>query len=148
MRYYLDTEFDGFGGNLLSLALIREDGPSLYLVYTDHAAQEPWVRENVLPIMRSVPYEVTVVNCSMQGGAARIAEFLAGDDMPHINTDWPDDVAYFCKAIIVGPGFMVDIPHLMFEVHRVDAYPTDLPGAVQHNAWWDAMALRQLLAVE
>ena len=40
---------------------------------------------------------------------------------------------------------MVNIPHLSFEVHRVDAYPTALPGAVQHNAWWDAMALRHLL---
>lgn len=28
---------------------------------------------------------------------------------------------------------------------RVDAYPTDLPDAVQHNAWWDAMALRKKL---
>ena len=26
MRYYLDTEFDGFGGPLLSLALAGEDG--------------------------------------------------------------------------------------------------------------------------
>ena len=29
---------------------------------------------------------------------------------------------------------------------RVDAYPTDLPGAVRHNAWWDAMALKHLLS--
>jgi hypothetical protein len=28
----------------------------------------------------------------------------------------------------------------------VDAYPTTLDGAIQHNAWWDAMALRHLLA--
>lgn len=40
---------------------------------------------------------------------------------------------------------MVAIPHLTFEVIRVDAYPTTLEGAVQHNAWWDAMALRHLL---
>ncbi len=32
-----------------------------------------------------------------------------------------------------------------FEMHRVDAYPTMLPGAVQHNAYWDAMALRHKL---
>lgn len=145
MNYYLDTEFDGFGGPLLSLALVREDGDSLYLVYTDHAAQQPWVRENVLPIMRAVPFPVTVVKCRHHGGAVRIAEFLLGDPAPHINTDWPDDIRYFCEAIITAPGQMVNIPHLSFEIHRVDAYPTTLPGAVQHNAWWDAMALRHLL---
>jgi hypothetical protein len=26
----------------------------------------------------------------------------------------------------------------------VDCYPTTLEGAVRHNAWWDAMALRAL----
>lgn len=145
MNYFLDTEFDGFGGPLLSLALVREDGESLYLTYIGHAAKDPWVRENVLPIMRSVPYEVGVVNCNHHGGAYRIAEFLHNDLDPHIHTDWPDDVRYFCQAIITGPGHMVAIPHIKFEVHRVDAYPTLLPNAVQHNAWWDAMALRHLL---
>lgn len=145
MNYYLDTEFDGFGGPLLSLALVREDGESLYLTYITRTVEEAWVKENVVPIMRSVPFEVSVVNCGYMGGAYRIAEFLQGDDSPHIHTDWPDDIRYFCQAIIVGPGQMVSIPHLTFEVHRVDAYPTDLPGAIQHNAWWDAMALRHLL---
>lgn len=145
MNYYLDTEFDGFGGPLLSLALVREDGASLYLVYQDHAAQQPWVRENVVPILRAVPSPVSVVNCRHRGGAYRIAEFLHGDPDPHINTDWPDDVRYFCQAIITAPGQMVAIQHLSFEIHRVDAYPTSLEGAIQHNAWWDAMALRHLL---
>jgi hypothetical protein len=36
-------------------------------------------------------------------------------------------------------------PSIKFEMHRVDAYPTTLPGAVQHNAYWDAMALRHKL---
>ncbi|CAB3904204.1 hypothetical protein LMG26858_04393 [Achromobacter anxifer] len=146
MNYYLDTEFDGFGGPLLSLALVREDGASLYLIYQGHAAQQPWVRENVLPIMRAVPLPVSAVNCHHHGGAYRIAEFLHGDPSPHINTDWPDDVRYFCQAIITAPGQMVAIPHLSFEIHRVDSYPTTLDGAIQHNAWWDAMALRHILA--
>jgi hypothetical protein len=34
---------------------------------------------------------------------------------------------------------------MTFEVHNVDCYPTALEGAVQHNAWWDAMALRAAL---
>jgi hypothetical protein len=34
---------------------------------------------------------------------------------------------------------------LKFEILRVEPYPTDLQGAVEHNAWWDAMALRRRL---
>ena len=71
-----------------------------------------------------------------------IAAFLKGDGCPEIIADWPDDIAYFCKAIVTGPGQMVNIRFLRFELHRVDAYPTTLPGAVQHNALWDARTLR------
>lgn len=155
MRYYLDTEFDGFGGRLMSLALVREDGKSFYVV-TDVYPKDEWVNKNVAPILFDVP----VVAQEIQGWysdtealgfryymclAEHIAEFLKGDPSPHIITDWPDDVRYFCEAIITGPGEMVAIPHLTLEVVRVNAYPTTLPDAIQHNAWWDAMALRHLL---
>lgn len=50
MRYYLDTEFDGFGGPLLSLALVREDGASFYVV-TSASAENEWVKANVEPIL-------------------------------------------------------------------------------------------------
>jgi hypothetical protein len=37
---------------------------------------------------------------------------------------------------------------LRFEIHRVEHYPTALVGAVEHNAWWDAMAPRDRLKRE
>ena len=43
------------------------------------------------------------------------------------------------------PGTMVRMPDLRFEFRHVQAFPTSLHGAVQHNAWWDAMALRHIL---
>jgi len=146
MRYYLDTEFNGFGGDLLSLALVREDGESCYLVVEQSLrTYEPWVEENVVPILWSIPSPLpgfaSAVSASKLG--AHIALFLEGDSDPVIVTDWPDDVRHFCAAVITGPGKMAKIPALKFEVHRVDAYPTRLQGAVQHNAWWDAMALRE-----
>jgi hypothetical protein len=148
VRYYLDTEFNGFGGELISLALVREDGYSLYVIYRLPDEIEPWVAENVIPIL----HEDRCLNIAMQisppTGARFIADFLAGDPDPVIITDWPDDIRYFCQAVIVGPGQMVNIPGLKFEMHRVDAYPTTLPGAVQHNAWWDAMALRHLFQAQ
>ena len=50
--------------------------------------------------------------------------------------------------MLTGPGTMIDIPCVTFEVHRVDAYPTDLPGAIRHNAWWDAKALQRKLTAQ
>lgn len=141
MRYFLDTEFNEFGGDLISLALVREDGTSIYLV-TDCPKPGPWVAVNVMPILDAGGDPIKVAPNEF---GRRIAAFLHGDIDPVIVTDWPDDIRYFCQAIITGPGQMVSLGMLHFVMLRVDAYPTTLPGAVQHNAWWDAMALRHAL---
>lgn len=144
MRYYLDTEFNGFGGQLLSLALVREDGESIYWVspYNFDGHWNRWVLQNVVPIYHDCPVKADMdTPLSLQ-----IMGLMQGDQSPIIVTDWPDDIRYFCQAVITAPGEMIALPDLRFEMQRVDAYPTTLPGAVQHNAWWDAMALRHLLA--
>lgn len=73
---------------------------------------------------------------------------MAGDPGPVVISDWPDDIRYFCELLITGPGQMIALPGVRFEVRRVDAYPTTLEGAVQHNALWDACALQAALASE
>jgi hypothetical protein len=140
MRYFLDTEFNGMNGDLISLALVSEDGRELYLVVP---CQNPiqWVADNVMPIIHCSGAHPIMDNPALIG--ASIATFLQRDPKPYIIADWPDDIAYFCKALIVGPGKMVDIPSLAFEIIRVDVYPTDMPEVVQHNALWDARALRR-----
>lgn len=142
MRYFLDTEFDGFGGPLISLALVSEVGGCLYLAT---ACDDPteWVRDNVMPIVTAPGADPLLVEPDQFGRL--IATFLRGDPNPVIIADWPDDIRYFCQALIVGPGQMVNIPALQFVMTRVDSYPTDLEGAVQHNALWDARALRHCL---
>lgn len=148
MRYYLDTEFNGFGGALISMAVIREDGRSFYAISpaSNGHLVDPWVAEHVFPFLDSVPPDVHISRPeSDQALADLLQAFLAGDSNPVIVSDWPDDIRYFCNAVITGPGMMVKIPQLKFEMHRVDAYPTVLTGAVQHNAWWDAMALKLFL---
>lgn len=147
MRYYLDTEFNGFGGELLSLALVREDNYSLYIIYEFNGTYEPWVKENVVPIMYAAPGipRLWFKEIDRLTGANAIRAFLQDDKTPHIISDWPDDIRYFCQSIITGPGVMVSIPQLDFSIRRVDAYPTTLENAVQHNALWDAYALKTLL---
>jgi hypothetical protein len=59
MKYYLDTEFNEFGGELISLALVREDGESLYLVYPEPKdGYGEWVKDNVVPIISDLPSHI------------------------------------------------------------------------------------------
>lgn len=148
-RYFLDTEFNEFGGELLSLALVRDDGDALYLIYPEPRTWRPWVYENVFPIMNSVPAGYNSHRVTQAEGAKLIADFFAArGGVPYIITDWPDDVRYLCEAIITGPGQMAAISRLQFDIVRVDAYPTRLANAVQHNALWDALALRDCLMAD
>lgn len=140
MRYFLDTEFNEFGGDLISLALVGENGGELYLS-TDCAKPGAWVKENVLPIVKCAGADPIEIAPDQFGHAIRM--FLHDDKLPTIIADWPDDIKYFCQAIVTAPGQMVSIPRLQFQMIRIDAYPSDLQGAVQHNALWDARALRR-----
>jgi hypothetical protein len=141
MKYYLDCEFNEYKGHLISMALIREDDVFLYLVKEKCPPATEWVKENVLPILFSSHIKAIVTN----DWSSHIEKFLKGDNYPIIISDWPDDIKYFCEEIITGPGTMIDIPGIQFVVERVDAYPTDLFFAKQHNAYWDAKALKYKL---
>jgi hypothetical protein len=145
VNYFLDTEFNGFGGVLLSLALVREDGASLYLIYDPPERVDRWVQRHVVPKLLAVPGGIEPRRVDQAAGARAIGAFLAGDSDPVVLADWPEDVSLFCGALLLGPGCMVMIERLGFEILRVEPYPTDVPGAVEHNAWWDAMALRRRL---
>lgn len=144
MKYYLDTEFNGFLGELISLAMVAEDGRELYLSNIDRLENNvDWVRENVVPIIFAPGAEPIPSN--LEQISHQIGSFLAHDSRPHIVVDWPDDIKYLCEAVITGPGEMIAVPRMQFELIRIDAYPTKLPGAVQHNALWDARALRHAI---
>ena len=147
MKYFLDTEFNGMGGDLISLALVSESGRELYLAM-QCANPIPWVADNVIPIVSCDGALPLVFMRTVPMIGLAIAAFLEHDSQPCIIADWPDDIAYFCKTLITGPGQMVNIPSLSFEMVRVDAYPTDLPGAIQHNALWDARALRRKISTQ
>lgn len=156
--YFLDCEFDGFRGPLISLALIREDyrpdrvkhrwsdqmEADAYYVFSKQAS-EPWVQQNVIPILWDCPFAGPRTVWNHDAAARDLAWFLKGDPNPIIVSDWPADIRYFCDLIELPGGKMVDIPRLGFRLARVDAYPTTVAGSVQHNAWWDAMALRERL---
>ncbi len=55
MRYFLDTEFDGVGGRLISLALVPEDGGEEFYAVIAGDAEVPWVERHVMPYLDMVP---------------------------------------------------------------------------------------------
>ena len=146
MRYYIDCEFDGHNGPLLSMALVTENSSSIH-IKTTAPVTDDWVYANVLPLMDShkAPKWASV---DVNDVGRVIRAFIGDADCPVIIADSPVDIGRFCRAISTGTDggwASADYPAMRFEVHNVDCYPTALEGAVQHNAWWDAMALREKL---
>lgn len=142
-RYFVDTEFNSYQGELISLALVSDDNRALYLVFPRPAKVAPWVAVHVMPYLNDVPADSKVYTIFPSMLQSYLEKFFAGDDRPVVVADWPDDIKFLSEALLTGPGTMIKIPRITFELHRVDAYPSSLEGAVQHNALWDAYALKR-----
>ncbi len=143
MIYGLDCEFNGFGGELISLALSGEAG-ELYLVRTEAELNamdaHEWVAEHVLPFLSLADARPKVLPLDQFGRA--IQAFLMADKAPVIIADWPEDLMHLMQCLIIAPGQMVRIPDLSLRLLQTSAYPSEITDAVQHNALWDARALR------
>lgn len=156
MRLFLDTEFNGDGGELISLAMVTEyctldnyRGESLHLVNSDFKDPNPWVEANVMPILldgMAAPFFTDLHSFHMY-----ICDFL---DMQTpkpltIIADWPTDFVYLCQNLVTSEGAKSRAHGLLtMRLMRVNSYPNKIPGCVQHNAWWDAFALKERLTLE
>ena len=149
MRYFLDTEYNGWGGALLSLALVPDDAEELYLTLDWTGTLEPWVEKYVLPYLDSVPESLVSPRMSRADAARLVAHYLAGDPDPVIVADWPEDIAQFNALLVTGPGVMAEVPGLRFEFRPLAGFSTAANSKVPHNALHDARALRDhVLALE
>ena len=149
MRYFLDTEFNGFGGGLISLALVPEYGDQeFYAVVPLDEAPVPWVAQHVLPYLGAVPPGMTADPIPRGEAARELALYLNGDEEPVIVADWPDDIAYFCKLLMTGPGQMVTTGTLRFLFLDNTGFSTAENSRVPHNALHDARALRDFVLAQ
>ena len=131
MKVWIDTEFNDFRGELISMALVAEDGREFYEVL-DCLTPSPWVAENVMPILHKAPVARLVLQ-------KRLFQFLMEYDDVHLIADWPEDIAHFCNTLITGPGQRIGTPPLTLEIRRdMD----DAVSAIPHNALEDARSLR------
>jgi hypothetical protein len=136
MRYFLDAEYNGFCGPLISLALVpeaREASP--FYEALPCADPQSWVAEHVIPVLRTRPI-------SRPEMIAKLATFLRGDSEPVIIADWPEDIAHLALLMVTGPGWRMPSPRLRFELLDLPLFDSAALSEVPHNARYDAIALR------
>ncbi len=136
MNLYLDTEFDGHGGVLISLALAGDDGSQWYGIFEAYC-DDPWVAENVGPKLYAMKPTVTggqdVLRFSLK-------EYLRAREGCTIWADWPADFEHLMHVMCgghYGESFMV--PCTMQLIVTPDGEPKP---ETPHNALSDAIALR------
>ncbi|MBB3034216.1 hypothetical protein [Alteriqipengyuania lutimaris] len=135
MRYYIDTEFNGTDGQLLSLALVRQDGAHFYEVLHAHELIVPWVREHVVPHFDREP--VTRLQA-----VKKMQKFLRKDDGPHVFiADWPEDLVHFNRMLLRDQGKRNDPFRYACLLLSLPGFDTAGASAVPHNALADAQAL-------
>lgn len=132
MRLFLDNEYDGHLGRLISMALVTEDGEhEFYEVVQGPTPTEAWVRDNVMPILGkdAIPYDEF---------QRRLRTFLKRFAGVLVIADYPEDIKLFMETLITGPGeSMLD--------HVTAVCDDDLTckkAEIRHNALSDARALR------
>lgn len=136
-RLYLDTEFNGFGGALMSVALVPSTpgAAEFYRVLDLHFRPEPWVEHHVIPHLGRASESRDVVS-------AALAEYLRSVASPVLVADWPTDFEHVLALLITGPGQMQRVPDFGMEFMRLEGFNTAYHSKVPHNALHDARALR------
>jgi hypothetical protein len=142
VRYFLDTEFNGFGGALLSLALVPEDGTEFYATLACDEEILPWVERNVIPYLDNVPVGLVSPRMTRREAADAVAAYLGTDPQPELVADWPEDITQFCSLLMIGPGQMVPVPPMTFRLLPLQGFSPAANSAVPHNALHDARSLR------
>lgn len=136
MKLFIDCEFNGWKGALISMALVPERGEPFYQVLDwSQESIKPWVRENVIPVLAY--QDEGEYPISMSSFQSLLRKFLHQWDEVTIVSNWPDDIKYFCEVITPGPNSMIDMPRLNFEIR-----PMRVESTVPHNALADALALK------
>jgi hypothetical protein len=132
IKLYLDTEFNGFGGDLISLALSSKEGHDFYEVLS---CKYPctWVQANVIPNLNKS--SITQLEFSL-----KLQEFLKKFKEVTIIADWPEDIKHFCNVLILSPGVSIIHPPINFMLNQnLRVYTQN--SKVPHNALEDARAI-------
>ena len=141
MKIFIDCEYNGMGGQLISMALVPMD-EKLVPFYKELVIYEPiesWVSENVIPHLSQFAFDHTYSPpCDRSQFQAHLMLYLNQFDKIHLIADWPDDIKYFCDLLIIGPGARINTPELLIEIRR----DLDSVSLKPHHSLSDAVAIR------
>lgn len=134
---FIDCEFNGWNGDLISMALVDEDGNEFYEVLDleNDWEYERWVFDNVVPILNKDPIP-------KEEFQRRLWWFINQHQEIHLVADWPDDIKYFCQSLITAPGHCINTPKLGLTMEINRNLSTER-SKVLHNALEDARAIKE-----
>ncbi len=133
--FFIDTEFNGYQGDLISIALVPLD-----------ESIEPFYRE-ILQTTEIDPnswvgiHVVTKLDGEAIGHAKvqrDLEAYLAQFESVTVIADWMDDIKYFCDLMVTGPGLAIKTPLIETIIDR----RIESKSRVPHHAYYDALANR------
>ena len=134
MKLFLDCEFNGFGGKLISMALVDENERYFYEVLPC-INPTSWVLNNVIPILNKQAIDLKEFQNTL-------FNFLNHYETIHIVADWPEDFSLFLRSLILKQGICMITPKLTMELWENDtSLATD--SKIPHHALQDAVALKR-----
>jgi hypothetical protein len=139
-RLFLDTEFNGHGGELISLALACTDDTEWYGVLPLESVTHPWVSQNVLPHLMTLP--------PTDGGVLHypdfrvsLHEYLKPRQHCVVYADWPADFGYLMQ-VMIGPTYNAAWA-MPLRLHLINTPSGEPKPELPHNALSDARALKK-----
>lgn len=138
MKFFIDAEFNNFRGELISLAVVPQDIdlPEFYGVveYSHFEYLDPWVKENVIPILNQEPEPYQLVQTKFWCYLSNLMFLSKPID---VYADWPEDITHFCNMLCKANGRRASFNASFHLIKSGDFTPKN-----PHNALSDARALR------
>jgi hypothetical protein len=137
MNMYLDTEFDGHSGPLISLAIAADDGSHWYGIF-DATCADPWVAKHVAPLLYAMR---PTISGDIETLRVSLREYLFSRANSTIWADWPADFKHLMDLMCGGA---YDASFVIPCTMRLIVTPDGEPRPEHpHNALSDAIALRE-----
>lgn len=146
MNLFIDAEFNGFDGTLISIAIVPEDrsAPEFYCVVEGEWQGYPnaWVTLNVIPYLgpaQPLPREHAARAVANYLGERR----LQTGQLPTLVADWPADFKHLLDLFMLEtPGKMVGVTDFNMAFRSLRGFNAAELSEIPHNALSDARALR------
>jgi len=144
-QFVVDCEYSSETNELISMAIVPlwtgkntfdplpEPEREFYEVIDPLPSQmSDWVQQNVVPHLQKPGISYAEFQQKLQA-------FLLAQGVQMIHYDWCDDIAYFNRALITGPGERLELsrPYLA-HIHHTNI---EYDSLTQHNALEDARAM-------